>query len=115
EQIIVDTTKGRFSGRIYIAALYDYPVYRVGVFRSDDDGRSWVGPSEAANGKGDYGINVANLVIFSDGSLLVPFSDFEFNSERRKNNPHSSMWFAISKDGGVTFGEPKKLFQQFRG
>jgi len=27
------------AGRIYVGALYDYPVYRVGVFRSDDDGR----------------------------------------------------------------------------
>jgi len=34
---IVDTSKGRFAGRIYIAALYDYPVYRVGVFRSVAD------------------------------------------------------------------------------
>ena len=40
EQMIVDYSKGKYSGRIYIAALYDYPVYRVGVFRSDDDGRT---------------------------------------------------------------------------
>ena len=44
--------QGKYSGRIYIGALYDYPVYRVGVFRSDDDGRTWTGPVEAANGGG---------------------------------------------------------------
>jgi hypothetical protein len=115
EQITADYTRSPYGGRMYLGVLYGYPVYRVGVFRSDDDGRSWIGPAEAANGKGDYGINVANLVVFSDGSLLVPFSDFEFKDDRRRQNPHSNMWFAISKDGGVTFGEPKKVFQQFRG
>src|SRR5262245_47429883 len=53
----VDHTKGAYSGRIYISVLYGYPVYTVGIFRSDDDGRSFIGPVEASNGGGKFGIN----------------------------------------------------------
>ena len=83
EQIIVDTTKGRYAGRIYIGVLYDYPVYRVGVFRSDDDGRTWIGPSEAANGGGTIGINDVTPMVLSDGTLVVPYGDFDFLPEKR--------------------------------
>ena len=115
EQIVVDHTGGPLAGRVYIGALYGYPVYRVGIFRSTDDGRSFVGPVEVANGKGEYGINVVNLLVLSDGTLFVPFADFEFKPDQRKTNPHSNFWFATSRDGGETFTPAKKFFQQFRG
>jgi len=115
EQIVVDQSTGQFAGRIYLGALWGYPIYRVGIFRSTDDGRSFVGPVEVANGKGEYGINVVNLLVLSDGTLFVPFADFEFKPEKRKTNPHSNFWFALSRDGGVTFSPATKLFQQFRG
>ncbi len=70
EQIVVDYTKGKYAGRIYIGVLYDYPVYRVGVFRSDDDGRTWIGPAEAANGGGTKGINDVTPMVLSDGTLV---------------------------------------------
>ncbi len=69
EQIVVDRTLGKAAGRIYLGALWGYPVYRVGVFRSDDDGRTWVGPVEAANGGGEIGINVVNVLVFTDGGF----------------------------------------------
>jgi hypothetical protein len=110
EQIIVDTTKGRYSGRIYIAALYDYPVYRVGVFRSDDDGRTWVGPVEAANGGGKIGINDVTPMVLSDGTLVVPYGDFPFLPENRptKGIAHENFWTVESTDGGVTFSAPRR-------
>jgi hypothetical protein len=117
EQIVVDYTKGRFAGRIYIAALYDYPVYRVGVFRSDDDGRTWTGPVEAANGGGTLGINDVTPMVLSDGTLVVPYADFEFRPEKRpsKGKGTSSLWLVASSDGGVTFAAPRKvLTQEFR-
>jgi hypothetical protein len=115
EQIVVDQSTGHFAGRVYLGALWGYPVYRVGIFRSTDDGRSFVGPVEVVNGKGEYGINVVNLLVLSDGTLFVPFADFEFKPDKRKANPHSNFWFAMSYDGGVTYTTPKKLFRQFRG
>ena len=114
EQIVVDTTKGRFAGRIYIGALYDYPVYRVGVFRSDDDGRTWTGPVEAANGGGDIGINDVTPMVLSDGTLVVPYCDFQFKPEKipSKGKGASGMWLVSSTDGGVTFSAPWKVLTQ---
>jgi len=114
EQIIVDTTKGRFAGRIYIGALYDYPTYRVGVFRSDDDGRTWIGPVEAANGGGTLGINDVTPMVLSDGTLIVPYGDFPFKPEDRKSSgmAHENFWTVASTDGGVTFSAPRKSVSQ---
>ncbi len=114
EQMIVDYSKGKFSGRIYIAALYDYPVYRVGVFRSDDDGRTWTGPVEAANGGGTIGINDVTPMVLSDGTLVVPYGDFPFRPEDRpsKGLAKSSLWTVSSTDGGVTFSKPLKAVTQ---
>jgi hypothetical protein len=114
EQIVVDTTKGRYAGRIYIGALYDYPVYRVGVFRSDDDGRSWIGPAEAANGGGTIGINDVTPMVLSDGTLVVPYGDFPFLPEKRptKGMATANFWTVASTDGGVTFSTPRKAVSQ---
>jgi hypothetical protein len=109
EQVVVDQSTGRFAGRIYLGALYGYPVYRVGLFRSDDDGRTWTGPAEAANGRGELGINVAPIQVFSNGELFVPYIDFEFKPERRKGDTTSSVWYVRSSDGGVTFSNPVKI------
>ena len=110
EQVVVDTTKGRYSGRIYVGALYDYPVYRVGVFRSEDDGRTWIGPVEAANGGGTIGINDVTPMVLSDGTLIVPYGDFPFLPEKRptKGMAHENFWTVASTDGGVTFSAPRK-------
>ena len=111
EQVAVDNSFGRFAGRIYAGVLWDYPVYRVGVFRSEDDGRTWTGPVEAANGGGTIGLNDVNLMVLSDGTLVVPYGDFEFRPEKRK--PHgllpSTAWMVTSSDGGVSFSAPKKI------
>lgn len=107
--LTVDHTTGRFAGRAYIGVLYGYPVYRVGIFRSDDDGRTWTGPVEAANGKGEYGINVINLGVFGDGTLFVPFADFQFRPERRTDEFENGFWSVTSADGGLTFSEPVRV------
>ncbi len=79
EQITVDHTTGKYAGRIYIGVLYGpYPQYVVGIFRSEDDGKTWTGPVEAANGGGKIGINDVMPMVLSDGTLVVPYGDFEF-------------------------------------
>lgn len=112
EQIVVDHSTGKAGGRIYIGALWGYPMYRVGVFRSDDDGRTFIGPVEAANGGGTIGINVANMLVLSDGTLFVPYVDFEFLPEKRKTWRSSGIWFVTSSDGGVSFSAPAKIATQ---
>jgi hypothetical protein len=116
EQVVVDMTKGRFAGRIYVGALYDYPVYRVGVFRSDDDGRTWTGPVEAANGGGTIGINVVTPMVLSDGTLVVPYGDFQFLPDKRpsKGLSTTNQWTVSSTDGGVTFSGPQKVGSRVR-
>jgi len=114
EQIVVDHTAGKYASRIYLGVLYGYPLYTVGVFRSEDDGRTWIGPVAAASGKGIRGINVTNLLLFSDGTLFVPYSDFDFHQDRPHTAAdwHSAMAFVTSSDGGVTFSEPKPIQTQ---
>ena len=110
-QTAVDMSTGRFSGRIYVGTLHDYPVYRVSVFRSDDGGRTFVGPVEAANGGGTIGINVMSTTVMADGTLLVPYVDFEFKPGKRpQHGPVSSnLWLVTSSDGGVTFSKPSRV------
>ena len=110
EVIAVDRTVGKYAGRIYLSVLYGYPVYRLGVFRSDDDGRTFTGPVEAANGGGTIGINTAaNILVLSDGTLIIPYEDFEFLPEKRKNTHTGYSWIVSSTDGGVTFSAPHKI------
>lgn len=112
EQMTVDHTTGRFAGRIYIATLYgSYPEYTVGVFRSEDDGRTWIGPVQAASGGGKIGINDVQPMVLSDGTLVVPYGDFEFlpDKAKTKGKVTSTAWVVLSEDGGVSFGEPRKV------
>jgi len=111
EQIAVDHTTGKYAGRIYIGVLYGpYPEYVVGVFRSEDDGKTWTGPVDAANGGGKIGINDVMPMVLSDGTLVLPYGDFEFLPDKVKltGKVSSTSWFVLSSDGGVTFGPPRK-------
>ena len=111
EQITVDQTTGRYAGRIYIAVLYGkYPEYTVGIFRSEDDGKTWTGPVAAASGGGKIGINDVMPMVLSDGTLVVPYADFDFAPDKVKTTGKisSTSWFVLSSDGGVTFGPPRK-------
>ncbi len=110
EQIVVDTTAGHFAGRIYISALYgdSGEGYRVGLCRSDDDGRTWRGPVEFANGAHAYGVNVTNLVLFHDGTVFAPFVSWTRSpKERTMDTTYAD--FALSADGGVTFSAPRRI------
>ena len=113
EVLAVDHTMGRYAGRVYLSVLYGYPVYTLGVFRSDDDGRTFTGPVQAASGKGMVGINTAgNILVLSDGTLVLPYDDFQFDPAKRKTSHSSNISRVTSSDGAVTFSEPLKIGTQ---
>jgi len=114
EVMVVDHSFGKYAGRIYISVLYgEYPEYTVGIFRSDDDGRTFTGPVDAASGKKILGINTAaNILLFRDGTLFLPYEDFEYDPERSKKSHSGNVWFVTSSDGGVTFSSPSKIGTQ---
>ncbi|HZQ93263.1 MAG TPA: sialidase family protein [Terriglobales bacterium] len=124
EQVVVDHSTGRFAGNVYVSALYGkrgepgHPKldYHVGVIRSHDDGRTWIGFVDVANNHDmpTRGINAMNPALFTDGELFVPYVEFPNDMpkgttpelrERKKYH----YWFATSKDGGATFSAPQKF------
>ena len=108
EMIAVDQGTGRYAGRIYLSALYGRE-YQLGVFRSEDDGRSFIGPVEIyrAGGK-TLGANVLQMGVFSDGAVLATYHDFPLGPDRDKPGPRRSGFFTVlSEDGGVTFSKPR--------
>jgi hypothetical protein len=106
-QIAVDHTHGHFAGRVYIGVLYGRD-YALGVFRSDDDGRTFTGPVKVLDGQG-IGVNVTTLMVLSDGALVMTYADFQIDPAKRKTVRESSRWFVTSKDGGITFSTPTKI------
>ena len=104
--LAADQTTGPFAGRLYMSVLYGRE-YSLGVFRSEDDGRSWIGPVKFLDGAGERGLNVDPTVVFHDGAVMVPFVDFPSTPEQTANWTESRLWTVVSTDGGVTFSEPK--------
>ncbi len=105
--LVADQTTGPFAGRLYVSVLYGGLEYSLGVFRSEDDGRSWIGPVKFIDGAGERGLNVDPMLVFADGAIMVPFVDFPFTPEQTAGWTESRMWTVVSTDGGVTFAEPK--------
>lgn len=106
--LVADQTAGRFAGRLYMSVLYGGIEYSLGVFRSEDDGRSWIGPVKFIDGAAERGLNVDPMVVFHDGAIMVPFVDFPFTPEQMAEWTESRMWTVVSTDGGVTFSEPNR-------
>ncbi len=110
EQMVVDHTYGAYAGRVYVGAAYGTASESiVGVLRSEDDGRTFVGPVKFASGEGKVGLSVANMLILSDGSLFVPYEEYAIGPESADASPTNTFWSVISGDGGVTFGSPNKI------
>ena len=105
--LVADQTTGPFAGRAYVSVLYGGLEYSLGVFRSEDDGRSWIGPAKFIDGGGERGLNVDPMLVFADGGIMVPFVDFPFTPEQTAEWAESRIWTVVSTDGGVTFSEPK--------
>lgn len=109
-QIAVDATAGPRAGAVYLGVLYfEEREYTVGVLRSTDDGRSFVGPVEVARGgplQEGRGLNVTGVGVLSDGTLLVNFLGFSSMPGDRSGRRESGLFAVRSTDGGETFSTP---------
>ncbi len=117
EVLITDHTTGPFAGRVYLADETDQKgsneledmimKRRVVLFRSADDGRSFIGPVDVGLGEGK-GLAAYNLLVLSDGTLVVPMSEYPNYATEKE----ASTWRAVvslSTDGGVTFSPRKPV------
>ena len=106
EQFAADWYSKRFKNRVYLAALYGYPDYSIGVWHSSNSGLTW-SKRVLAMRMHKYGINVYTPAVLSDGTLLVFTEDFA--AIPGTTSKYSNMWAVASHDGGVTFGKPRKI------
>jgi hypothetical protein len=117
EMLITDHTFGSFAGRIYLTDESDVPgskemetlrmERRVVLFRSSDDGRSFIGPIEVARGN-NTGLAAENLLVLSDGTLFIPMIEYP----NYATDKEAAIWkavFSLSSDGGVTFSPPRPI------
>ncbi|MEO8430652.1 MAG: exo-alpha-sialidase [Acidobacteriota bacterium] len=117
EMLVTDLTTGPYAGRVYVTDETDVPGSRemedmqmrrrVVLFRSTDDGRSFVGPVEVARGH-NTGLAAYNLLVLSDGTLFIPMSEYP-NYAIDKTSSSWKAVFSTSTDGGVTFSAPRKI------
>jgi hypothetical protein len=117
EMLVTDDTFGHFAGRVYITLETDVPgskemetlqmQRRVVLYRSMDDGRSFIGPIEVARGN-NTGLAAENLVVLSDGALFIPMVEYPNYAVDKKSSTWKAV-FSTSSDGGVTFSPPRMI------
>ena len=117
EMLIADHTTGPYAGRIYVTDETDQKGStemedlimrrRVVLFRSHDDGRSFIGPVEVARGN-NTGLAAENLLVLSDGTLFVPMIEYP-NYAKDKTAATWRLVFSLSTDGGVTFSPRREI------
>lgn len=77
EYISVDRTNGKFRGRVYVNGnnRVPYGISDFIVFRSIDNGKTWLGPGKRSDfGKHTAGM-IGNAVIASDGTIIGVFEE----------------------------------------
>jgi hypothetical protein len=123
EMLVTDYTNGPYAGRVYITDETDEKGSkeiedlimrrRVVLFRSTDDGRSFIGPVEVAKGDG-RGLAAYNPLVLSDGALFIPMMEYP-NYAKEKEASSWKAIFSISTDGGVTFSPKRPIADVYFG
>lgn len=97
------------DGRILLAmrSLVDRSSYRLHLYDSDDDARSWrflstIAANEAPAGRDDRGVWEPVLTVLDDGTLSVVYADETRADESPAYNQVVSQ--RLSRDGGRTWG-----------
>lgn len=112
EWITVDTTTGKYRGRIYVAASgLNWPGYvaqgkpTIDVFHSADGGRSFSRPSHALAGVQHAGSGV----VLSDGTYITGYYSLREPDDVTQDMTtptRSRLRVVISHDGGDTLSDP---------
>lgn len=118
ERLGVDYSTGQFAGRMYLAAEVadgrstspDSMLRAVHLWRSEDDGRTWIGPVVVAR-EPMHGLSVSALVVLSDGTVAIFLNKYP-NPSRDTTTQSWGIQLATSTDGGVTFGPPRSIGEQ---
>jgi hypothetical protein len=101
EQLAIDTSNSRYSGRIYMTLLYTLRITPqlngLGLLWSADHGHTFHGPVEVSRG---WSFN-SRPVVLSDGTVLFPLIHTAHLSDVKQ-----TVQLARSNDGGKTFATP---------
>ena len=85
-------------------------LYPIRMAVSEDDGKSW----SELNPIGDYGgiVAMGSVERLKNGDYLALFhDDGRFFRKEGKRSEFMTLYQTISKDGGLTWGEPQELFK----
>jgi hypothetical protein len=115
ERMGIDYSAGRYAGRMYLASEVvegrstspDTMSRAVHVWRSEDDGRSWIGPVTVARDM-THGISVQAMTVLSDGTVALFLSTYP-NPSRDTTTQSWKVQLTTSTDGGVTFSAPRPI------
>jgi hypothetical protein len=120
ERLAIDYSSGPFAGRMYLAgevgdgrATPDSIKRAVNVWRSLDDGRTWLPPVTVAR-DATHGVAVDAFVVMSDGTLAL-FLDKYPNPGKDMTTPTWEILLTTSSNGGVTFTTPQPIGTQTFG
>lgn len=112
EQLTIDTSRGRYRGRIYMSVLYAKrlapQLNACGLLRSSDGGRTFHGPVQVIDG---WCFN-SRPVVLSDGTVVFPFDIAGKAGAGGAPDEHIralDVDVAVCRDGGKTFAAPRKI------
>ena len=109
ESVVIDTTGGQYSGRVYVVGNHRLPVglsTDVVAFYSSDSGRTFAGPGKRPGFASGYDIgSSANAVVAPDGTLVTVFTQVDPGAK----GGSTPLYAAVSKDGGQSFSAGARI------
>src|SRR5258708_31891945 len=114
QRLRVDYSAGPYAGRMYLAAEVsdgrpapDSLKRAVNLWRSQDDGRPWIGPPVITR-EPIFGIAVNALLVFSDGTVALFLNKYP-NPRKDFTTPPGGIHLAHSPHAGATFSTPRAI------
>lgn len=113
EQIVVDRTRGKFAGRIYLNTLHEQDgKTTLALVISKDNGKTWVKPKVYLDAPEGLSAVALNPLVLNDGAIFAPFIIASLNQGKFEGYAIS---FVMSSDGGETFSQRTEIGKQFLG
>jgi hypothetical protein len=123
EFVDVDTTHGKYAGRVYVAGQSALPTisgpggrYALDLWRSLDGGKTFLGPIQAAYPQSSVLFGVGTAAVLSDGTYIVIFGLTKPGKDQNlpygynpNPEPNTELYAITSRDGGETFDKSVKI------